>query len=876
MIREVEVKVEVNANVVRKWRNVLGMGLLVVNALAAAAEPTLASGDQGLSKIIFTERHYSKDPHYYANFGYSGANENRWLYGENGGRLAVLFPETGEVKTLFSDPEGAVRDPCVHYSGEKILFSYRKGGSHHFNLYEINADGSNLRQITSGDWDDVEPAYLPDGGIVFSSTRCKRFVLCWLAPVAVLFRCDADPSAEDLLRTGGRNIRQLSSSVVGENTPSVLPDGRILYTRWEYMNRDNLTFHHLWTMNPDGTGAAAFYGNMHPGGVFIDAQPVPGSEEVVFINSGGHGREEHAGNLSLLNVQKGPDDKSAVKTVGTHLFRDPYPVSKSLFLAAWKNELRLVNRDGTVKTLYQSSMMVHEPRVLAPRKRERVIPARIDVSKDTGTFFLSDVTIGRNMAGVEPGTIRKLMVMEDLPKPVSYHGGGTTPLAHGGTWSLKRILGTVPVEKDGSAFFEAPANRSLYFVALDKDDLSVKQMRSYVTLQPGENVSCIGCHEDRTMAVGSGQGIRLASRRAASIIEPIVDIPQTFDFPRDIQPILDRHCVECHDASKRKGGLELTGDHGPTYSLSYYNLMLFRQVADNAGFNWPGIKNLDGRPLGNDEPYTTYSYASPLMNRFDGSHYDVTPSEEELTRIRLWIDSAANYAGTYAAFGTGQLGGWWDGNHPVREMDDTWPTTAAARDAVTRRCATCHEDRLPKSVTAAILIDTSGDYEGWQRPVSRFSRHTIFNLSRPENSMALRVPLAQQAGGFAKGPAPEAKAVPSDLAIKPEPFVHPVIFESMEDPDCQAILSHLQAAKERLETIKRFDIPGFQPDYGYLREMKRYGVLPPEFDLENPPKVDPYELEQKYWRLFWHKAEWGSGSNLDIRHSDINCSEEKG
>jgi putative hemolysin len=177
---------------------------------------------------------------------------------------------------LLDDPQGGIRDPCVSHDASKILFSYRKGGTHHYNLYEIGADGGNLRQLTHGDWDDVESCYLPDGGIAFCSSRCKRYVLCWLAPVAVMFRCNAD----------GGELRMLSSGAVTENTPSVLPDGRILYTRWEYVNRDAVSFHHLWTMNPDGTGQQVYFGNQVPGGVFIDGRPIAGTSREAPFSAG--------------------------------------------------------------------------------------------------------------------------------------------------------------------------------------------------------------------------------------------------------------------------------------------------------------------------------------------------------------------------------------------------------------------------------------------------------------------------------------------------------------------------------------------------------------------------------------------------------------
>lgn len=815
-------------------------------------------------EILFAERNPGRDPggHYYADFGFNCGNEHEWLYGADGGRLAIYDPTTQAVRTLIEDPGGAFRDPCVHYDAQKVLFSYRRGGTHHYNLYEINLDGSGLTPITFGDWDDIEPAYLPDGDIVFISSRCKRYVVCWFAPVAVLFRCHGD----------GSGIRQLSSAVVTENSPAILPDGRILYTRWDYVNRCAVSFHHLWTMNPDGTGVAAYFGNMHPGGVFIDARPVPGSDQVVYVDSPGHGAPERAGSIHMLDPRHGPDDRSQTRAVTDFGFRDPYPLTPHEFLAAYHHQLVFVTGSGEVRTLWRSAMMVHEPRLIAPRPREPIVPSRVDPAGATGTLFLSDVHIGRHLEGLTPGTIKQLLVLEQLPKPVNFHGGGTTPIAHGGSWTLKRILGTVPVEADGSACFEVPAQRSLYFAALDEHGLSVKQMRSVLTVMPGEHLSCVGCHEQRTTPPPT-TGVPLAARRAPDRIKPIAGVPQLLDFPRDIQPILDRHCGACHQPDQRAGGVDLSGDRGVTYSLAYYHLMLHRQIEDTAGYQWAGARNLGGRPAGNDAPYEAFSSAAPLMNKIDGSHHDVQLTSQEQTTIRLWLDSGAPYAGTYAAYGTGQLGGWWRNNEFIREMADDWPSTNPARDAITRRCTVCHDHRsIPRFVTDRTGVDPHEDFEGWMRPVFRTSRHAMFNLTRPEQSLVLKAPLAKSAGGYAEGELPPPTSVAANLHTAPQPIVHPVVFADSTDPDYQAILAHLQAAKTRLDALKRFDMPGFQPRYEYLREMRRYGVLPADFDLERPPPVDPYELDERYWQLFWPAPlRSASGRLSPDRRNAVSC-----
>ena len=805
----------------------------------------LGIGDLG--EIVFAERHPGRDPsgHYYANFGYACTDENEWLHGADGARLCRLNLDSGKLRVLLEDTLGGIRDPQVSYDARRILFSYRKGGTHNYNLYEINVNGTGLRQITSGEWDDVEPCYLPDGGIAFCSTRCKRYVLCWIAPVAILFRCNTD----------GTGMQMLSSGAVTENTPSILPDGRILYTRWEYVNRDAVSFHHLWTMNPDGSEQQVYYGNQKPGLVFIDAQPLGQTRNTVFIDSGSHGTQEHAGRVMVVSEASGPNSTEQLKCIspkGQWGYRDPFPVSSDVFLVARNNAILLLKDTGETVQLYAGPQMVHEPRLLKPRQRERVIPSQEDLSRDSGTLYVANVYRGRKMQGVKRGSIKKLLVLEQLPKPVNYHGGGTTPIAHGGTWTLKRILGTVPVAEDGSAYFEVPPMRSIYLALLDEHDRSVKQMRSFVTLRPGEQRGCIGCHEGRTQPPPA-RSRPMALGKKPSRIEPIAGVPEIFDFPRDVQPVLDRHCVSCHSGEKRAGGVVLSGSRGPAYSLAYYNLILHRQITDGAGYGWEGLQNVGGRPVGNDAPYTMYSYAAPLMDKIDGSHHDVKLSGHERTMVRLWIDTAAQYAGTYAAYGTGQIGAWWRNNEPIREMADNWPTTKPAKVSIERRCAECHGRMLPRFVTDQIPVDGYGDLEGWQRPTSRFSRHTVFDLTQPEKSLVLMAPLGREAGGYAVGSPESAELITENRSKPPEPVSHPVIFASVDDPDYKNILAHLRAAKARLDEIKRFDMPEFKPRGEYVREMKRFGVLAGSFDLISEG-IDVYATDEEYFRLFWHRS----------------------
>ncbi|HYW78835.1 MAG TPA: hypothetical protein VE890_04625, partial [Thermoguttaceae bacterium] len=294
-------------------------------------------------EIVFAVRQNGKDGHWYANFSYWSDRPERSMYSDHG-KLCALNLKTGKARVILDAPEGGVRDPQMHYDGQKILFSYRKDRQPYYHLYEINIDGTGLRQLTDGPFDDIEPAYLPDGGIVFCSSRCNRMVQCFYVRVANVYRCDGD----------GRNIRALSANMEQDNTPWVLPDGRILYQRWEYIDRSQVQFHHLWTMNPDGTNQQVFFGNMYGGTVMIDAKPIPGTQKVVASFSPGHGQPEHMGYVTIVDPSQGPDARENARRITDEpLYRDPYPLSAKLFLAANEREIALMDDQGGIVTLYE-------------------------------------------------------------------------------------------------------------------------------------------------------------------------------------------------------------------------------------------------------------------------------------------------------------------------------------------------------------------------------------------------------------------------------------------------------------------------------------------------------------------------------------------
>ncbi len=806
-----------------------------VEAVRALPE-TLAR--YGVQEIIFALRQSGRD-HWYGNFGYYSDSKvtkanyspyekagQRIAY-RNGGKLCRLNLKTGQMKLLVDDAKGGVRDPAVHYDGKKILFSYRPGGTQFYHLYEINIDGTGLKQLTRGTYDDFEPTYVADGSIIFVSSRCKRWVQCWLTQVAVLHRCDAD----------GKNLRPISANLEQDNTPWPLPDGRILYQRWEYVDRSQVDYHHLWTANPDGTSQMVYYGNLHPSVLMIDAKPIPNTQKVVAIFSPGHGRKEHEGVVTIVDPSKGPDDPSGAKRInrGSN-FRDPWALGESTFLVARGTQILVMDGAGRTAPIYDCSpqekragLQCHEPRPLITRPREKVIPSRVRMDKTTGELVVANVYKGRNMKGVKPGEIKKLLVIESLPKPINFTGG-MDPLTYGGSFTLERVVGTVPVEPDGSAYMELPAMRSLFFVALDKNDMSVKRMQSFLTVQPGETTGCVGCHEQRTESVIPAAKLT-AMQRPPSKIEKIDDCPDVFDFPRDVQPILDKLCVGCHDYQKTKQGgpyagkIALTGDRGPMFSHAYFT-MTVRQLFS------------DGRNLArsNYPPRTIGSSASRILKMIDGSHFDVKATAHQKKMLRLWIEVGAPYPGTYAALGCGMIGGY--AQNRLVNADTRWPTTQAGAKVIQQRCAPCHKGHkiLPRSMSDERGMSFWRFY--MNDPRFQMSRHIMFNLTRPEKSLLVLAPLAAKSGGL---------ELCRDKQGKPA-----VVFADSNDPDYKKLVEMAAAGKKYLEKIKRFDMSDFRPRREYVREMKRFGILPADLPFDAP--VDVYKTDQAYWRSLWYRA----------------------
>ena len=336
-----------------------------------------------------------------------------------------------------------------------------------------------------------------------------------------------------------------------------------------------------------------------------------------------------------------------------------------------------------------------------------------------------------------------------------------------------------------------------------------------------ERLSCVGCHESRLRTpANAGRAFPLAAGREPSAITPFAGFPDVIDFNGDIQPILDRHCVECHSFARREGHISLVGDLGPLYSHSFYALFAHRQVADGRN------------GLGNQPPRSLGTSASALMKKIDGSHHDVKLDPGEQRTVWLWIESSSPYAGTYAALRNAE--------EQVQVKPDL--VFSSQKPVLERRCAACHSIDNPNDASRMPLPFVperqerrraanrpTGEYERVvlpDDPLARFSVHLLVNLSHPENSPLLLGPLARDAGGFGSC---------GD------------VFKDKEDPDYKSLLAAIADCKARSDTQPRFGTPGFRPNRQYIREMKKYGVLSADFDAATGT-LDPFQTDQAYWR----------------------------
>ncbi|ADE56053.1 hypothetical protein Caka_3040 [Coraliomargarita akajimensis DSM 45221] len=620
------------------------------------------------------------------------------------------------IRQMVEQAEGIVRDADISFDGQKIMFSMRRNKADDYHIYEMNVDGTNLRQLTFGsEIGDVDPIYLPSGKILFSSTRDPKMCQCNRHISLNVFTAEAD----------GANILQVSGNGLSDFHSSLMPDGTVMYSRWEYVDRHFGPSLGLWTSNPDGTRHKLFMGNNSwvPGSM-VDARAIPGTDKVICIYGACH--DLPWGAMVVVDRSQGmegpdpvvhmwPDegrqylnddpaynrslkDRWHVDLMGKveERYEDPFPVHDvlagdgdgSFFMVskalgnATRSYTRGKKHDDTQVAIVLADVFGNEVVVyamedpllgaygaipLSARKKPPVIPDTVDYTKDHGYLYVNDVYLGTGdeMQNVARGSIKYLRII-DAPARRTFDerdvwnvdAAQVTAM----NWNLtnnKRILGDVPVEKDGSAFFKIPADTFVQIHALDEDKQMIQAMRTGTIVRPGETQGCIGCHEDRVSAPQATNLVPLATRRGPSELQPWLDTPsveaaEPFNYLTQVQPVFDQNCVSCHDYGKEAGDvLNLAGDLSYPFNVSYTELM------SKSGFRYTGPEEKLVNFVGDGPPgvlpaYAWGSHRSKLVRVLKEGHYDVELSDEEMQRITTWIDVNAVYYGRYSSYYPGR------------------------------------------------------------------------------------------------------------------------------------------------------------------------------------------------------------------------------
>ena len=534
-------------------------------------------------RIVFTKHYTLGGSHYAYTEGQSDAQAERHFRPGGGLFLLEMTGLYGKVRTLVNAGQGVIRDPDVSYDGKRILFACKKSDRQDdYHLYEMNAATGKIRQLTFGlGYADYEACYLPNDDILFNSSRCVQTVDCWWTEVSNLYTCNKD----------GKYMRRLSFDQVHTNYPTVMRDGRVIYTRWDYNDRGQIYPQPLFQMNFDGTGQTEMYGNNSWFPTTIaHARGLPGSERILAILTGHHSHQK--GKLAIIDPNKGRQEAQGVQLIapiretravrvdsygqGGDQWQYPYPLSDREYLVTYC-PLGGSNRrypapfaiyyqdiDGRRELLASDpNQPCSQPVPLAARKKPALRPSAVDYRKKTGTYYVQDVYHGPGLKGIARGTVKQLRVvaLEFRSSGIGSNNNGgpaggavvSTPVAvRNGTWDVKHVLGQTTVHTDGSAMFVVPARRPLYFQLLDAKGCVVQSMRSWSTLMPGERFSCTGCHEDKNEAPPAGR-TTLAMRAGAKPLEPFYGPPRGFSFIKEIQPIFDKHCIKCHNDRTKTG-----------------------------------------------------------------------------------------------------------------------------------------------------------------------------------------------------------------------------------------------------------------------------------------------------------------------------------
>ena len=620
------------------------------------------------------------------------------------GRLIVINGLTPDAKAaeLVPEDKGFFWRPELSYDGKKVVFCMKPKDDRAFHIYEIGSDGKGFKQLTFGDYDDLDPMYTPDGKIIFTTTRGNTYVRCLPStPSPVLARCDAD----------GKNIYIISRNNEPDFLPSMLNDGRVLYTRWEYTDKALWRVQSLWTTNPDGTGTSVFWGNQSvwPDHV-TEARAIPGSDKVMFCGVGHH--QWFSGCIGIIDTSKGRNYPDGLHKVTQHLrwpesgngpgdpklpvayrsaggyraYKSPYPLSEEYFLVSAKNKTRffklyLMDVYGNMELLYEGRKNLLHAIPLKARAKPCLLLDTVvwpGIGKDykpvkPGILYSNNVLEGAN---IPPGLVKHMRIIEMDPKTYStwlktvQHDGPAVAPHHPET--VKRFLGTIPVEKDGSINFKLPPGKAVYFQLLDDQYRCVQTMRSFTGVMPGEIRGCVGCHEQQD-TIPSNTTRSIAQKKGPATITPTPWGDESIGFKRFVQPILDKYCAKCHQGKKNAKALKAVNmtfrdglsvkfrgraghrkaDASP-FAEPYLTFVSggtrWGQGKDKitlaGGFVVEGYGTIDPASLKTLAPMSIFSYKSKLLaNATSGKHNKVKIDAASRRRLTAWIDANCPYLG---------------------------------------------------------------------------------------------------------------------------------------------------------------------------------------------------------------------------------------
>ncbi|MEE9601686.1 MAG: hypothetical protein V3V75_00170, partial [Thermoguttaceae bacterium] len=678
---------------------------LFEKVLKLRREIALSNPLLNFDKILFAKHHRSRfnhmcDQYYGINsrpgggiFILSGAFSDKQTVVDV---LAASTVENGRLKGKKLDT-GSFVSPELSFDAKKIAFAYVEctgDGKHRhhtdpsrghwheessFHVFTVDADGSDLRQLTDGTWNDFDPCFLPSGRIAFMTERRGGYLRCGrVCPTYTLFDMKPD----------GSEIDCLSYHETNEWHPSLTHDGRIIYTRWDYVDRHGCTAHMPWITTPDGRDSRAVHGNFAPRPIRPDMEvnirAIPGSHKFVATAAPHHGQAY--GSLVVFDPRIEDDDAMGpIKRItpevdfpetqgGKQVYGTAWPLSEKYYLCVYDSAMQhkpgrqgqphqpgnygiylvdvfgnkeLIYRDPTIACLDPIPM---RPRVMPTAMAETIVrdipdrpyvaPPKKGEQPKEATLAVIDV-----YKGLKPwpeGTkIKTLRVVQILPMSVPsgplrpHEVGLRLPSAKDSVNLCRYVLGTVPVEEDGSAHFTVPAHIEMFFQALDEDGLAVQSMRSSTYLQEGDNVVCIGCHEPKMTTPERITTLPAAMRRPPSRLKADVEGANPFSYPRLVQPVLDKHCVDCHEKEKDK---TFSLKARPITKEKWYTS--YKHLAPKYGF-WnygDGYRTTPGK-FG--------ARVAPLFEILGKGHYDVKLTDEEMHRITLWLDLTSIFYGVY-------------------------------------------------------------------------------------------------------------------------------------------------------------------------------------------------------------------------------------